>query len=84
MAMTKNVIDILTIIPRVDIKAKGIVYVRSILEIEYTCNNNQIKWDFFGLTLETFGVLQKSLLPPGVYVTRMKTTTTYRIGQITL
>ena len=32
MAMTKNVIDILTIIPRGKISTKGILFVRSILE----------------------------------------------------
>ena len=32
MAMTKNVIDILTIIPRGEIATKGILFVRSILE----------------------------------------------------
>ena len=38
MVMTKNVIDVLTVIPCDEIMRKRIPYVRSILDME--CNNN--------------------------------------------
>ena len=41
-AMTRNVIDILTIIPRKEILKKGIPYVRSIIQ-----ESNKAKWDLW-------------------------------------
>ena len=45
--MTKHVFDILTILPRDEIKSKGIPYVRDIIDAEYDNNEDKKKWDFF-------------------------------------
>ena len=55
-AMTKNCIDILTIIPRDEILVKGIPYVRSILEAEdlNLSSDDCVKWDVFWIYFKSF------------------------------
>lgn len=45
--MTKHVFDILTILPRDEIRSKRILYVKDIIDTEYNDNEEKKKWDFF-------------------------------------
>ena len=45
--MTKNVLDILTILPRDEIIPKGIYYVRDIIDTECNKSEDCKKWNFF-------------------------------------
>ena len=47
MAMTKNVIDVLTVIPRNEVVRKGIPYVKSILDKEVDTDDDREKWNSF-------------------------------------
>ena len=47
MAMEKNVMDILTIIPRNEVRTTGIAYVMSILDPEITSEVDKMKWSEF-------------------------------------
>ena len=46
MEMTKNVMDILTIIPRGEISTRGILFVRSLLELNLGAEDLE-KWEKF-------------------------------------
>lgn len=45
--MEKNVMDILTIIPRNEVRTTGIAYVMSILDPEITSEVDKMKWSEF-------------------------------------
>ena len=47
LAMTRNVLDILTIIPRDEILSKGIPYVRDIIDAEVKTKKDRQLWDEF-------------------------------------
>ena len=47
LAMSKNVLDILTILPQDEILSKGIFYVRDIIDTECKDVEDVKKWDFF-------------------------------------
>ena len=45
--MTKNVLGILTILPRDEMLSKGVFYVRDVIDAECKDDKDVKKWDFF-------------------------------------
>ena len=62
MAMTRNVLDVLTIIPRDEVVRKGIPYVRSILDIEVHTNEQRVKWNSFWAYFKSFWCSSNSFI----------------------
>ena len=73
LAMTKHVLDILTILPRDKILFKGIFYVRDIIDAECKNVEDVNKWDFSGIiALKGIGCQTKHLLKHGISATKQK------------
>ena len=65
--MTKNVLNILTILPRDEILTKGIFYIRDIIDAECKDVEDVKKWDFSGITtLLIIGCQAKNSLKHGI------------------
>ena len=47
MAMTKFVLDVLTVIPPNEILSKGVPYVKTIIEKELKPKDDKDKWNYF-------------------------------------
>ena len=82
MAMTKNIIDVLTIISRNEIVRKGIACVRSILDIELNSDAERSKWNDFSGILLNFDTHWLDSSKLGILSTAMKPILIHKIGLI--